>query len=55
MISLIVQLLIAFPKAGSVFLKIRNQYAKELATKRHREHRARINEWMRDAKRKSDS
>lgn len=55
MISTIVQLLIAFPKIGAMFLKIRTEYVKELASRRHREHSAHINEWVRDAERKQDS
>ncbi len=55
MISTIVQLLIAFPKIGAMFLKIRTEYVKELATRRHNKHSARINEWVRDTKREQDS
>ena len=55
MIAIIVQLLIAFPKIGAMFLKIRTEYVKELATRRHREHSTRINEWVRDTKREQDS
>ena len=55
MITLIVQLLIAFPKIGAMFLKVRTKYVKELATRRHNEHSTRINEWVRDTKRKQDS
>ena len=55
MISTIVQLLIAFPKIGAMFLKIRTEYVKELAARRHRKHSAHITEWVRDAERKQDS
>lgn len=55
MITTIVQLLIAFPKLGALFLKIRTEYVKELATRRHNEHSTRINEWVRDTKGKQDS
>ena len=55
MIRLIVQLLIAFPKMGAMFLQLRTAYVKELATRRHTKHSARISEWVRDAKRKQDS
>lgn len=55
MISLIVQLLIAFPKMGALFLQLRTAYVKELASRRHTKHSARINEWVRDTKRKQDS
>lgn len=55
MISLIVQLLIAFPKIGALLLKIKREYVKELVTRRDNEHRNLINDWMRDAKREQDS
>ena len=55
MISTIVQLLIAFPKIGAMFLKIRTEYVKELATRRHNEHSARIDEWVRISKTKQDT
>ena len=55
MISTIVQLLIAFPKIGKLFLKIRSEYVKELATRRHAKHRTRIDEWVRNAETKQDS
>ena len=55
MISLIVQVLIAFPKIGALVLKIRSEYVKELSNKRRREHRARIDEWVRNTKGKSDT
>ena len=55
MISIIVQLLIALPKIGAMFLRLRTAYVKELATRRHTKHSSRINEWVRDTKRKQDS
>ena len=55
MISLIVQLLIAFPKIGALLLKLKREYVKELVTRRDNEHRNLINEWVRDAKREQDS
>ncbi len=55
MISIIVQLLIAFPKIGAIFLKVRTAYVKELATRRHNKHSARINDWVRNPKAKQDT
>ena len=55
MISLVVQLLIAFPKIGALLLKLKREYVKELVTRRDNEHRNLINEWMRDAEGKQDS
>ena len=55
MISLIVQLLIAFPKIGALLLKLKREYVKELVTRRDNEHRNLINEWMRDPEGKQDS
>ena len=55
MISLIVQLLIAFPKIGALLLKIKREYVKELVTRRDNEHRNLINEWMRDDEGKQDT
>ena len=55
MISLIVQLLISFPKIGALLLKLKREYVKELVTRRDNEHRNLINEWVRDAKREQDS
>ena len=55
MITTIVQLLIAFPKIGKLFLKIRSEYVKEIANRRHAEHRTRIDEWVRDVETKQDS
>jgi hypothetical protein len=54
-ISLIVQLLIAFPKIGALLLKLKREYVKELVTRRDNEHRNLINEWVRDVKREQDS
>ena len=55
MISLIVQLLIAFPKIGALLLKLKREYVKELVIRRDNEHRQRIDDWVRDAKREQDS
>ena len=55
MISLIVQLLIAFPKIGSLLLKLKREYVKELVTRRDNEHRNLINEWVRDSEAKQNS
>ena len=55
MITTIVQLLIAFPKLGAMFLKLRTAYVKELANRRHNEHRSRIDEWVRNDEGKQDS
>ena len=55
MISLIVQLLISFPKIGVLLLKLKREYVKELVTRRDNEHRNLINEWVRDVKREQDS
>ena len=55
MISLIVQLLIAFPKIGALLLKLKREYVKELVTRRNNEHRNLINEWVRDSEAKQDS
>jgi hypothetical protein len=54
-ISLIVQLLISFPKIGVLLLKLKREYVKELVTRRDNEHRNLINEWVRDVKREQDS
>ena len=55
MISLIVQLLIAFPKIGALLFKLKREYVKELVIRRDNEHRQRIDDWVRDAKREQDS
>ena len=55
MISLIVQLLIAFPKIGALLLKLKREYVKELVTRRDNEHRNLINEWVRDSEAKQGS
>lgn len=55
MISTIVQLLLMFPKLGAFFFKIRTEYVKELANRRHIEHRSRINEWVRDNETQQDT
>lgn len=55
MISVIVQLLIAFPKIGAMFLKVRTAYVKELATRRYNKHNADIQQWVRDTKAKQDT
>jgi hypothetical protein len=54
-ISLIVQLLIAFPKIGALLFKLKREYVKELVIRRDNEHRNNITEWVRDAKREQDS
>ena len=55
MISLIVQLLITFPKLGKMFLKIRRQYGLEIAKRRYNIHSDLIDEWVRNSDKKSDS
>jgi hypothetical protein len=55
MISVIVQLLIAFPKIGAMFLKVRTAYVKELATRRYNKHNADIQQWVRDPKAEQDT
>jgi len=55
MISVIVQLLIAFPKIGAMFLKVRTAYVKELATRRYNKHNSDIKQWVRDPKAKQDT
>ena len=54
MISIIVQLLIAFPKIGAMFLKIRTAYVKELTTRRYNKHSADIQRWVRDTEKEQD-
>lgn len=44
-----------FPKLGAFFFKIRTEYVKELANRRHIEHRSRINEWVRDNETQQDT
>jgi transposase len=46
MISTIVQLLISFPKIGSLLLKIRDEYVKEVITKRYNKHSDIIDDWV---------
>ena len=55
MISVIVQLLIAFPKIGAMFLKVRTAYVKELATRRYNKHDDLIEQWVRDSKAEQDT
>ena len=55
MISVIVQLLIAFPKIGAMFLKVRTAYVKELATRRYNKHDDLIEQWVRNPKAKQDT
>lgn len=55
MVSLIVQLLIAFPKIGALLLKLKREYVKELVTRRDNEHRTLINEWVRESEGKQNS
>lgn len=55
MITTIVQLLIAFPKLGKLFLEVRREYIKEISKRRHNKHSDLIDEWVRDPKGESDS
>ena len=55
MISVIVQLLIAFPKIGAMFLMVRTAYVKELATRRYNKHDDLIEQWVRNPKAKQDA
>ena len=55
MISVIVQLLIAFPKIGAMFLKVRTAYVKELATRRYNKHDDLIEQWVRNPEAKQDT
>ena len=55
MISVIVQLLIAFPKIGAMFLKVRTAYVKELATRRYNKHDDLIEQWVRNPKAEQDT
>lgn len=55
MISVIVQLLIAFPKIGKLIVKIRYEYVKELATRRYNKHDDLIEQWVRNPKAKQDT
>ena len=50
MITTIVQLLIAFPKLGRLFLDVRKEYVKEIKNRRHSHHSDVIDEWVRDGK-----
>jgi len=54
-ISVIVQLLIAFPKIGAMFLKVRTAYVKELSTRRYNKHNADIQQWVRNSKAEQDT
>ena len=54
MITLVVQLLIAFPKLGRLFLDIKREYVKELVNRRQSEHSDLINDWMRDSQGKQN-
>ncbi len=47
MITLIIKLLISFPKIGAMVLKIRQEYVKELSNRRHNKHSNTIDEWVR--------
>ena len=55
MITLVVQLLIAFPKLGRLFLDIKREYVKELVNRRQSKHSDLINDWMRDTEGEQDS
>ena len=55
MISVIVQLLIAFPKIGKLIVKIRYEYVKELANRRYNKHDSLIEQWVRNPKAKQDT
>lgn len=55
MISVIVQLLIAFPKIGKLIVKIRYEYVKELATRRYNKHDDLIEQWVRNPEAKQDT
>ena len=55
MISVIVQLLIAFPKIGKLIVKIRYEYVKELANRRYNKHDDLIEHWVRNPKAKQDT
>ena len=55
MISVIVQLLIAFPKIGKLIVKIRYEYVKELANRRYNKHDDLIKQWVRNPKAKQDT
>lgn len=52
MITLIVQLLIAFPKMGELLLAVRREYVTELSKRRRNKHSTLIDEWVRDPKAK---
>lgn len=55
MIGTIVKLLIAFPKLGRLFLDIRDEYTKELRSRRARSNNRLINAWVRDSTPKPDT
>ena len=55
MISVIVQLLIAFPKIGKLIVKIRYEYVKELANRCYNKHDDLIEQWVRNPKAKQDT
>ena len=55
MISVIVQLLIAFPKIGKLIVKIRYEYVKELANRRYNNHNSLIEQLVRNPKAKQDT
>ena len=55
MISVIVQLLIAFPKIGKLIVKIRYEYVKELANRRYNKHDDLIEQWVHNSKAKQNT
>lgn len=55
MITVIVQLLIAFPKLGRLFFAIRNAYEKEIFSRRHNKHTTDIDDWVRNGSAKQSA
>tara|TARA_X000000950_G_C13645952_1_gene549580 strand:- start:362 stop:562 length:201 start_codon:yes stop_codon:yes gene_type:complete len=47
-ITVIVQLLLAFPKLGRLFFAIKNEYEKEIRSRRHNKHTDDIDDWVRN-------
>jgi hypothetical protein len=48
MVKLIVGLLLKFPKMAELLLKVRDEYAKEIKSRRHKRSDDRINRWLHD-------
>ena len=48
MVKLIVSLLLKFPKMAELFLKVREEYAKEIKNRRHKRNDDLINRWVHD-------